>query len=263
MAMNEEDMSISLIVQHIFSAGLHVLLPSDDEFFARQASVWSLGAQTSPGCILCPRTTHEVAIAMQMFSSHKWKFAIRSGGHTPWAGASAAAGGILLDLGLLASIQYDHTDKIVIVRPGARWKDVYAELDKVGRIVAGGREGNVGVAGLILGGGYSFLTARRGFTCDTIIQFEVVLADGSIINADAQQNSDLFWALKGGSSNFGVVTSFKLETYPGTKVWGGVTFYPKSISNTAIKNLATFTDDLTNALDSNMLCFFAHTVSPG
>ncbi|KAI1131761.1 hypothetical protein F5Y10DRAFT_275322 [Nemania abortiva] len=257
--MSEGNTSILSIAQQVRSAGLRVLLPSDDEFATRQRSIWSLSAQILPGCIVRPHTTQEVAIAVHMFSTHEWEFAIRSGGHTPWAGASSVAGGIILDLSLLASIQYDYIDSAVIVGPGALWKDVYAKLDQVGRMVAGGREGNVGVGGLILGGGYSFLTARKGFACDTVIQFEVVLADGSIILADAQQSSDLFWALKGGSNNFGVVTSFKMETYEGTRIWGGVTFYPKSISYQAIKNLTAFTEDLPNALDSSMLCFFAHT----
>ena len=89
-------------------------------------------------------------------------------------------------------------------------------------IVQGGRLAPIGVPGLLLGGGISFYGNQYGFACDSVINFEVVLADGSIVNANKRKNPDLYWALKGGSSNFGIVTRFDLQTYSSPKVWAGV-----------------------------------------
>ncbi|KAK8135248.1 hypothetical protein PG984_003188 [Apiospora sp. TS-2023a] len=242
------------------SAGLVVLLSSDAEFAERQQSPWSLGAQLSPSCIVRPRDTQEVSIAIRSLVANSCSFAVRSGGHTPWAGASSMSGGIVLDLGLMAHTRLNEMHDAADIGPGARWNAVYAELAQYGRVVAGGREGNVGVGGLILGGGNTFLTAKTGFACDTLLECEIVLADGSIIVANAKQNSDLLWALKGGSNNFGVVTRFRMRTFPATECWGGLTIYPKQASSRAVQNLIEFTDNLHKMQDSNLLCFFAYTV---
>jgi hypothetical protein len=101
------------------------------------------------------------------------------------------------------------------------WKDVYSYLAKYDLAAAGGRLGPVGVPGLLLAGGVNFYGNQVGFGCDTVINYEVVLADGSIVQANKTSNQDLFWALKGGSSNFGIVTRFDLETIKSPKVWAG------------------------------------------
>lgn len=112
------------------------------------------------------------------------------------------------------------------VQPGARWGSVYKEIEKYGLSVTGGREGNVGVGGLTLGGGASFHTGTHGFACDGVRNYEVVLADGAIVNANADENPDLFKALKGGSNNFGIVTRFDMQTFPAARggLWGGLLF---------------------------------------
>lgn len=102
-----------------------------------------------------------------------------------------------------------------------RWKDVYAYLGQYNLTAAGGRLGPVGVPGLLLAGGVNFYGNQVGFACTTVVNYEVVLADGTIVQANTKNNSDLFWALKGGSSNFGLVTRFDMETIPSRKVWAG------------------------------------------
>lgn len=101
------------------------------------------------------------------------------------------------------------------------WSDVYAYLGKFGLAAAGGRLGPVGVPGLILAGGVNFYGNQVGFACDTVVNYEVVLADGTVAQANKTSNQDLFWALKGGSSNFGIVTRFDMETIRSPKVWAG------------------------------------------
>lgn len=136
--------------------------------------------------------------------------------------------------------------------PGGRWADVYAALAPYDRIIAGGREGQVGVAGLILGGGKTFLTGRRGFACDNVLEFEVVLADGSIVKASRDEHADLFRALKGGSNNFGIVTSFKMAMVESKEIWGGITIHSKDHLAAAMEATHDFTANVATYPDENL-----------
>ncbi|KAK3688702.1 hypothetical protein B0T22DRAFT_160998 [Podospora appendiculata] len=246
----------------LVQAGLRsqVLVPDDADYDARQDSYWSNSAKTlKPAAIVCPRTTAEVAAAVKALVAAAQPFAIRSGGHTNWAGSNNIDGGVTIDLSLLNATIYDAASETATIEPGARWKEVYAELHKHGRVVAGGREGNVGVAGLILGGGNTFFTARTGFACDNVVAYEVVLADGSIVTADATTNPDLFRALKGaGPGNFGIVTKFTMTAIPCDTVWGGMTFFPKHLIPSAIEAVVDFTDNVANDPNANLVCIFTH-----
>ncbi|ROW09244.1 hypothetical protein VPNG_05899 [Cytospora leucostoma] len=133
--------------------------------------------------------------------------------------------GVLIDLSALNGINYDAASGTVVVGAGNRWADVYRGLDPYNVTVVGGRELDVGVGGLTLGSGLSYLSDLYGLVCDNVAEFQVVLGNGSAIMANDQQHQDLFWALKGGSNNFGLVTSFKLFTYPIHQVWGGIKTY--------------------------------------
>jgi FAD/FMN-containing dehydrogenase len=168
---------------------------------------------------------------------------------------------VTIDLGSLVWTRFNADSETVDIGPGGRWKDVYTELAKHNRAVAGGREGNVGVAGLILGGGNTFYTARHGFACDNVVAFEVVLADGRIVVASGTdaQTKDLYWALKGGSSNFGIVTNFCMRALKSSPVWGGLTFFPPTVTPEASQALVSFADNMHKDVDSNLLCFFAYT----
>ena len=98
---------------------------------------------------------------------------------------------------------------------------MYSFLEQKGLVVSGGRLAPIGVPGLLLGGGISFYGNQYGFSCDNVVNYEVVLADGSVENANAKSNPDLYWALKGGSSNFGIVTRFDVQTFKSPKIWAG------------------------------------------
>ena len=162
-------------------------------------------------------------------------FAIRSGGHTPFPGSSSSDGGILISLEALNAISVDVGRGIASVGPGNRWKNVYEYLEPYGLAVVGGRVPPVGVGGLITGGGLSYFSTARGLACDNVAAFQVVLADSSIVTASATENKDLFWALRGGSNNFGIVTRFDLYTVPIPRgVWGGALYYtPDKFSDVA------------------------------
>lgn len=119
-----------------------------------------------------------------------------------------------IDLTTLSSVSLNKKSTIASIGAGAKWLDVYQYLDGSGVQVAGGRNGNVGVGGLLLGGGISHFTTKVGWACDRVINYEVVLTNGTLISANKKENADLFLALKGGGNNFGVVTLFDVETFP-------------------------------------------------
>lgn len=142
------------------------------------------------------------------------QFAIRGGSRAPWAGSANIDHGVTIDMSFIKYVSVDPSSKIVSVGAGARWSDVYEKLDAIGLGVAGGRLSDVGVGGLIIDGGVSYFASRYGLVCDQVVNFEVVLGNGQIIYANAISNPDLWFALKGGSNNFGIVTRFDLKTFP-------------------------------------------------
>ena len=114
----------------------------------------------------------------------------------------------------LASVSLNDNHSVARVGAGATWIDVYQHLDASGMQVSGGRNGNVGVGGLLVGGGISHFTTKLGWACDSVVNYELVLSNGSLVNANKDSNSDLFFALKGGGNNFGVITRYDLATFP-------------------------------------------------
>jgi hypothetical protein len=162
-----------------------------------------------------------------------------------WAGAANIDGGVTIDLQGLNTIQVSNDTSTASVGPGARWGEVYREVEQFSRVVAGGRVGTVGVGGLTLGGGISSFSPRYGWTCDTVKNFEVVLANGTVTNANERENPDLLHALRGGSNNFGVVTCIDFNIYEQGNLWGGNVNYDID----TIPQQLIATSDLVSALD--------------
>lgn len=137
---------------------------------------------------------------------------------------------------------------------------VYDELEKYGRVAAGGRVAGVGVGGYLLGGGFSFHTARHGLGCDNVVAYQLALADGRLLTATATNaHADMFRALKGGggSSNLGIVTRFTLKTFPASAIWGGLSFKPVDVLPAAAEALVDFTANAAEDPDSTMLMLAA------
>ncbi|KAI9714694.1 MAG: hypothetical protein M1828_001123 [Chrysothrix sp. TS-e1954] len=238
-----------------------VLVPHDPEFQQRQESFWSFYSRSiEPACILCPESASEVSQILQILIANSQKFAIRSGGHTQWKGANNIQDGVTIDLKALNHVTLHEPSATVDLGPGASWAHVYAELKKSGRVVAGGRNGKVGVGGLILGGGKTFFSGRRGFACDDVISYDVVLADGRIVTADATQHSDLFMALRGGSGNFGIVVNFKMNCFHNSGIWGGLRIHAKELEHSALEMLQDFTTAFRDDADSMLLLFVGFSV---
>ncbi|KAH6655956.1 putative FAD-binding oxidoreductase [Truncatella angustata] len=202
-----------------------VHLSSSANYSTLVSENWSATATAHPACIVVPASAAEVQKIVELLVGEQVQFAIRSGGHSPSPGAANIDNGVLIDLADLNGITYDAASSTVVVGTGNRWNAVYTALDPYNVTVVGGRVVDVGVGGFLLQSGLSYLSDLYGLGCDNVVEHEVVLANGSLVTASADQHPDLHWALKGGANNFGVVTSFKLSTYQIHLVWGGFKFY--------------------------------------
>ncbi|TVY40141.1 Bifunctional solanapyrone synthase [Lachnellula occidentalis] len=216
--------------------------PNSFIYNSSQQSYWALQeVNVSPSCIVSPKTAQHVSLAVKALSAlGTCKFAVHSGGHTPFAGSANVASGVTIDLAKLDQITLCGNKTSVAVGPGQKWGSVYSKLQPLGLAVAGGRAASIGVGGLTLGGGTFYFASLQGLTCDNVLSFEVVLADGRIVTASASSNADLFVALKGGSNNFGIVTTFTFRTFVLGGIWAGDVIYPLSTAGDNIKAFAGF-----------------------
>ncbi|MFG1943847.1 LLM class flavin-dependent oxidoreductase [Nonomuraea sp. NPDC048826] len=182
--------------------------PGDREYErVRHTYVWT----GSPGLVLRPATTGQVAEAVTYARAQDVPLAVRSGGHGI-SGRSTNDGGIVVDVGALDTVEVlDRERRLVRVGAGARWGEVARVLTPHGLAISSGDYGDVGVGGLATAGGQGFLARSYGLTLDHVVGADVVLADGRVVRADAEHHPDLFWALRGAGGNLGVVTSFDIE----------------------------------------------------
>ncbi|KAI1413521.1 FAD-binding domain-containing protein [Hypoxylon sp. FL1857] len=176
------------------------------------------------------------AIPDGQFFFREAQFAVRGGGQQPAPGCANIQDGITVDLSNLAGIEIKNDQSLIEIGAGARWGAVYDKLDGSGIGVAGGRANNCGIGGLSLEGGLSFFSSREGFICDNVVNYEIVLASGEVVNANAKQHPDLWRALRGGGNNFGIVTRYDFKTFPQGSIWGGNIYYflpsiPSQIEN--------------------------------
>ncbi|MFC7037634.1 LLM class flavin-dependent oxidoreductase [Nonomuraea rubra] len=187
-----------------------------DAAFARVRSTYLRGG--SPGLVLRPGTPDEVGQAVRYARTQPVKLSIRSGGHGI-SGRSTSNGGIVIDVSRLNGVEVlDKATRRVRVQPGARWSDVAAALSPHGWALTSGDYGGVGVGGLATAGGIGWFVREQGLTIDRLRAVDLVLADGSLVRADAEENAELFWAVRGAGANFGIVTAFEFEAHEGGEV---------------------------------------------
>lgn len=207
-----------------------VLFPGSEAYKATLTSYFSPQVSAvHPQCFITPKTVEDVSRAVEKMRANGGEFAVRGGGHQWFPGAaSAGRAGATIDMRGLNSVKVSEDMSIVTVGAGATWDAVYETLDALGLSAAGGRVAGVGLGGLTTGGGISYFGPREGWTCDQVISFEVVLADGSVVEASEKQNSDLWLGLRGGANNFGIVTSFSVRTFKQNLLWSSLTLNPLS-----------------------------------
>jgi FAD/FMN-containing dehydrogenase len=212
-----------------------LLLCSGDPGYDKARIVFNGMFDRRPALIARCRGAADVMDAVQFARRHNLLTAVRGGGHSV-AGNSMCDGGLVIDLSQMNSVVVDHNRRIARVQGGATWADVDRETQAFGLATPGGIVSHTGVAGLALGGGIGWLRNKYGLSCDNLVSADVVTADGAILTANANQSADLFWALRGGGGNFGVVTSFEFALHPvGPAVATIFSFYPITATRNVLK----------------------------
>jgi FAD/FMN-containing dehydrogenase len=201
---------------------LETLRPGDDGYEAAARVFFAAGA---PALVMRPRNPAEVATALAHAARHHLAVSVRSGGHSA-LGHGTNTGGLVIDLAHLDGVEIlDAERRLVRVGGGATWGQVAAALDPHGWALTSGDTTSVGVGGLTLGGGVGWLVRKHGLTIDNLVGARVVTADGRLLPASVDENPDLFWALRGGGGNFGVVVDFDFVAQPVSFVHFGSVAY--------------------------------------
>jgi FAD/FMN-containing dehydrogenase len=198
------------------------LLRPGDQGWNDAVSIWNGTAAKTPALVLQPTSAHEVAAAVGFARDHGLLVSVKGGGHNI-AGTSIAKGGLTLDMARLREVTVDPDAKLAHVGPGCLLGDVDQATQAHGLATVLGFVSETGVAGLTLGGGFGYLTRRFGWTVDNLAEVEIVTADGKIRVASREEHPELFWALRGGGGNFGVVTRFSFRLHQvGPTITGGL-----------------------------------------
>ena len=201
-----------------------IVRPEDAGYDAARL-VYNAMIDKRPALIVRPVDVADVLAAVDFERTNRRLVAIRGGGHNG-AGLGTCDGGVVIDLSAMKGVRVDPSARTVRVGAGCLWADVDHATHPYGLAVPCGIISSTGVGGLTLGGGIGYLTRAFGLTIDNLLSADVVLADGSIVTASADSHPDLFWALRGGGGNFGVVTSFEFRAHPVRTVYAGPTFWP-------------------------------------
>ncbi|MEW2443709.1 FAD-binding oxidoreductase [Micromonospora marina] len=210
--------------QHRTIAGHTGPVSASGPEFESAIAVWNRAQPRTPALVAHCSSTDDVVAALSYARAQGLPVTARSGGHS-YTGASVIDDGVVLDLRTMNGVAYDAQESIVRVGGGARWAAVDDVLGPAGVATAGGSVSKVGVAGFSLGTGFGWLGRTYGTAGDNLVEATVVLADGSVVRAAADENPDLFWALRGGSGSFGIVTEFCFRTRPvGTALAGPVIY---------------------------------------
>jgi FAD/FMN-containing dehydrogenase len=202
------------------------LLRAGDTGYEDARKVWNATVDRRPAAIARCLTDADVQAAVRFAAAHRMLVSVRGGGHHI-AGNAVADGGLMIDLSALRAVDVDVAGRTARVGAGALLKDFDATAQAHGLATPLGINSTTGVAGLTLGGGFGWLTRRYGLTIDNLLSARVVMADGSLRTASPREETDLFWALRGGGGNFGVATSFEFALHPvGPEVYAGFVVYP-------------------------------------
>lgn len=225
------------------------LLAPADEGYDVSRTLWNAMIDRHPAAIVRAAGASDVIQAVKFANEHQLLLAVRGGGHNI-AGKAACDGGLMLDLSAMRSVRVDPSARRARVEPGALLGDFDRETQAFGLSTPTGINSTTGMSGLTLGGGFGWQSRKRGLTIDNLVAADVVLASGEFVQASATKHADLFWALRGGGGNFGVVTSFEYQLHPlGPEVYAGLVVYPIDQAKQVFEGYRRFTaaasDDMT------------------
>ena len=226
-----------------------LLLPTTPGYDTAR-TIWNGAVDRRPAIVARCTGVADVVAAVRSAREHDLEIAIRGGGHNV-AGTAVCDDGIVIDLSTMRAVWVDPVGRSAWVQGGALWSDVDHETQAHGLATTGGIVGHTGVAGLTLGGGIGFLMRKHGLAVDNLLEAEVVTAEGSIVRASGDEHPDLFWALRGGGGNFGVVTSFRFALHPvGPSVMAGPVFWAAEDTVELLRFYRDFAADAPDELGS-------------
>ena len=224
------------------------VIAAGDAAYDSARQIWNAMVDKRPAAIVQCATTSDVVHAVNFARAHQVPLAVRGGGHNI-AGSALRDDAIVIDLSQMKAVQVDAGARRASVEGGTTLADFVAAAQAHGLATPLGINSTTGVAGLTLGGGFGWLSRQYGMTVDNLESAEVVTAAGNVLRASASQNPDLFWALRGGSGNFGVVTRFEFRLHPvGPKVLAGLIVYPFSQAKSVLQQYRAFMDQAPDAL---------------
>ncbi|KAJ6448449.1 FAD dependent oxidoreductase [Mycena sanguinolenta] len=211
--------------------------------YAADISHWAASSTQKSACSVEPGSTADVSVIIKIIASTNTSFAVKGGGHTTNPGFSSTTG-VHISMTRFSGVVYDAGSQTATIGTGLIWDDVYEALEPHGVNVVGGRLSGVGIAGFTLG--YSWKTNQYGLTVDTVTAFELVKPNGDIVSITEASDPDLFFGLKGGQNNFGIVTQITLQTFPQGQVWGGLITYSLPQISAVSAAVAQFVSNVTD-----------------
>ncbi|MGZ7087243.1 MAG: FAD-binding oxidoreductase, partial [Ilumatobacteraceae bacterium] len=200
-----------------------VIVPSDAGYDSARR-VWNGNVDRRPAVVVRCSGVADVQFAVGFACEHDLLVSVRGGGHSA-PGYGTNDGGIVIDLSAMRGIRVDPTARRAQAQGGVLWRELDRETQAFGLATTGGTVSNTGIAGLSLGGGLGWLMGKHGLTVDNMMSADIVTADGEFQTVDSQRNPELFWALRGGGGNFGVVTSLEFQLHPVDTVLGGLVVF--------------------------------------
>lgn len=246
---SEAATTIGAPVLEAFAASLRGrLLTADDPDYDQARSIWNAMIDRQPGLIVRCAGASDVIASVNFARDHNVLVSVRGGGHNI-GGNAVVDGGLMIDLSQMKSVRVDRVARRVWVEPGATLADVDKETQAFGLALPTGINSTTGIAGLTLGGGFGWTTRKLGLTIDNLLSADVVTADGELVRASTAENPDLFWALRGGGGNFGVVTAFEFKLHKlGPLVLSGLVVHPFEDAKAVLKQYRTVLQDAPDEL---------------
>lgn len=234
-----------------------IVLPGDANYDAERKVFNGMIDKRPRMLVKCADVTDVIA-AVNFGRENNLLIAVRGGGHNG-GGLGICDDGLVIDLSAIKFVQVDTSDNTVKVGGGNLWGEVDRATHPFGLAIPAGIISTTGVGGLTLGGGVGYLARKYGLTIDNLLEADMVLADGSFVTVNDKQNPDLFWAIRGGGGNFGIVTSFKFQAHPVKTVFGGPTLWPIEKTEEIMK----WYEDFINNAPDELNGFIATLVIPG
>ena len=227
------------------------LVTSDDENYETCRRIWNGMIDRKPALIARCASSSDVRLAVKLARAQKMHVSVRGGGHGV-AGTAVGDGGLMIDLSPMKQIRIDPVTLGAVAAPGVLWGEFDHATEAHGLATTGGQVSHTGIAGLTLGGGLGYLMGKHGATCDNLLSVDMVMADGEMLTASMDQNSDLFWAVRGAGANFGVVTSFRYRLHQLGQVLAGLLLHPRERAAELIAYHREFLSGTPNELDTTI-----------